>query len=194
MNVNQRHMLTMDSEICAFNNIVIMQPVCQDGVPGFVYNIHQPLMKAPETKHWLIQETNLDLSYNNYPCNWAARDDNSRVKTDSATTNTSRHSKTCYVAVPNQKKILQLEPRANRSQNCHIHGNYILWDLRDQSHTRKSFTPRNAATDSKNEKPTMPLTIFLQMNLWKIFLMHILHHTMFLGVSVYWRVVVCSGV
>lgn len=51
MNVNQRHMLTMDSEICAFNNIVIMQPVCQDGVPGFVYNIHQPLMKAPETKH-----------------------------------------------------------------------------------------------------------------------------------------------
>lgn len=67
MNANQRHMLTMHSEICAFNNVVLMHPVRQDGSPGFVYNIHHPVLKTPETKHSLIQETNLDLSYINYP-------------------------------------------------------------------------------------------------------------------------------
>lgn len=127
MNANQRYILTMKSEICAFNNVVVMFPLRQDGSPGFLYNIHQAVMKTPETKHSLIKETNLDLSYSKYPYLRASRDDNSRVKIDSDTTNTSHYSKTCIVAVPNQEKYCNKNGRrAKRSQNCCRHGNCIL--------------------------------------------------------------------
>ena len=67
MNANQRYMLTMKSEICAFNNVVVMFPLRQDGSPGFVYNVHQAVMKEPETKHSLMKEDKLDCSYLKYP-------------------------------------------------------------------------------------------------------------------------------
>ena len=61
-----RHMLTMHSEICAFDNVVVMFPLRQYGSHGFVYNIHAPVMKTPETKHSLMKEKKLDVSYPKY--------------------------------------------------------------------------------------------------------------------------------
>ena len=102
-NVNSRK-LTMVSEITACNNVAVLFPKLSNGMHGFVYNVHKPVMTASDTKHDLMKESKLDLDYKKYIFIQESPENNSKVKTDSTTTNTSQYSKTCFVAVPNQVK------------------------------------------------------------------------------------------
>ena len=113
--------------------------------------------KTPETKHLLLQEKNLDVTYEKYPFLRTSPDDNSKVKVDFATTNTSPYHKTCFVAVPEQKKY--------SNKNGELIEDKVVTDmeiaycesLREPKSREEVFTPRNAATDSKTEKPNRPL-------------------------------------
>ena len=56
----------MVSEITAWNNVAVLFPKLSDGMYGFVYNIHKPVMKTPDTKHDLMKESKLDLAHTKY--------------------------------------------------------------------------------------------------------------------------------
>ena len=56
----------MVSEITACNNVALLFPKSSDGMHGFVYNVHKPVMKTPDTKHDLMKESKLDLTYTKY--------------------------------------------------------------------------------------------------------------------------------
>ena len=157
MNTNQRYMLTMKSEICAYNNVVVLYPLRQDGSPGFVYNVHQSVMKQPETKHPLLKEEKLDCSYLKYPYSRASRDDNSRVRIDSATTNTSQYSKTCFVAVPNQEEYCNKNGELNEAKIVTDMEIAYCESLKDKKTRDEVFTPRNIQVDSNTKKPNRAL-------------------------------------
>ena len=157
MNANQRYMLTMKSEICPFDNVVVVFPLHQDGSPGFVYNVHQAVMKEPETKHSLMKEEKLDCSYLKYPYLLASRDDNSRVRTDSATTNTSHYSKTCFVAVSNQKEYCNKNGELNEAKVVADIEIAYSESLKDKTTRDEVFTPRNIQIDSNIKKPNRAL-------------------------------------
>ena len=94
----------MVSEITACNNVAVLFPKLSNGMHGFVYNVHKPVMTTPDIKHDLMKETKLDLAYTKYIFIQESPESNSKVKTDSTTTNTSRNFRTCFVAVPNQEE------------------------------------------------------------------------------------------
>ena len=94
----------MVNEITVFNNVVVLYIKFSNVMHGFVYNVHQPVMKTPDTKHDLMKESKLDLAYTNYIYIQKSLENNSKVKTDSTTTNTSQYNRTCFVAVPNQEE------------------------------------------------------------------------------------------
>ena len=45
----------MVSEITACNNVAVLFPKLSNGMHGFVYNVHKPVMKTPGTKHDLMK-------------------------------------------------------------------------------------------------------------------------------------------
>ena len=94
----------MVSEITACNNVAVLFPKSSNGIHGFVYNEHKPVMMASDTKHDLMKESKLDLAYTKYIFIRESPENNSKVKTDSTTTNTSQYNRTCFVAVPNQEE------------------------------------------------------------------------------------------
>ena len=59
---------------------------------------------TPDTKHDLMKEPKLDFAYTNYIYIQESHKNNSKVKTDFTTNNTSQHNKTCFVAVPNHEE------------------------------------------------------------------------------------------
>ena len=55
-------MLTIVSEITTCNNVAVLFPKFSNGIHGFVYNVHKPVMTTPYTKHVLMKEPKLDLA------------------------------------------------------------------------------------------------------------------------------------
>ena len=93
----------MVSEITACNYVTVLFPKLSNGMYGFVYNVHKPVMTASDTKHDLMMESKLDLAYTKYIFIRESPENNSKVKIDSKTTNTSQYNRTFFVAVPNQE-------------------------------------------------------------------------------------------
>ena len=60
-------------------------------------------LKTLDTMHDLMKESKLDLVYTKKNIR-ESPENNSNVKTDSTTNNTSQHSKICSVDVPNQEE------------------------------------------------------------------------------------------
>ena len=71
----------MVSEITACNNVAVLFPKLSNGMYGFVYNVHKPVMTASDTNHDLMKESKLDLAYTNYIYIQESRENNSKVKT-----------------------------------------------------------------------------------------------------------------
>ena len=110
-------------------------------------------MTTLDTKHDLMKEPKLDLAYTRYIFFRESPENNSKVKTDSTTTNTSQYSKTCFVAVPNQEEYCKKDGNLDEPKIVADMMTSYSESLSEKKSSEEVFSKWNPRSDSNTETP-----------------------------------------